>query len=189
MVELADGRESWSAAYRAIEPLLRGVLTGHAVDVQHAGSTSVPELVAKPVLDVVAGVALDADERGLIDALESVGFSHRGLGEGSVGRLFVWESVPDVRLIHLHAVEHGSEYWRHYIDFRDRLRADPQLRADYAQLKRELGTRHADDRRAYTSAKAAFIHRAVGRHQTIETSPGVSVPIHPDIPTGFPDSV
>jgi GrpB-like predicted nucleotidyltransferase (UPF0157 family) len=56
-----------------------------------------------------------------------------------------------------HVVPHGSEKWRRYLAFRDRLRIDPDARASYAEVKPRLGERFASDRRAYTAAKAAFV--------------------------------
>jgi GrpB-like predicted nucleotidyltransferase (UPF0157 family) len=126
-------------------------------DVQHVGSTAVPELPAKPILDLAAAVAtLDVIPK-LIEKLTALGYIYRGNGEHSGGHLFVWESEPDVRTIHLHVVTRDDVQWRNYLRFRDLLRQDSTVRQQYAELKRELRKRFPDDRKAYTDSKDEFI--------------------------------
>ena len=128
--------------------------------VQHVGSTSVPGLTAKPILDIVLGVS-DADS---IDAvagdLVSLGYLDRGGSGGassSIGRLIVRESLPDVRTVHVHIVEHGTDAWGDYVEFRDALRSDLSLRDQYAEVKRKLARDFPEDRTSYRHAKNAFI--------------------------------
>jgi GrpB-like predicted nucleotidyltransferase (UPF0157 family) len=126
-------------------------------DLQHVGSTSVPDLPAKPILDIAAAVAtLDAIPE-LVQRLTETGYIYRGdLGDAG-GHLFVRESSPDVRTVHLHAVEHSGTQWRSYLLFRDLLQQDAGIRRQYAELKQELGKRFRDDRRSYTASKHEFI--------------------------------
>lgn len=129
--------------------------------VEHVGSTSVPGLVAKPIIDLALGLSDMARIDEVIDALIKVGFIYRGEGDGSVGFLFVWESEPDIRTIHLHAVSYPSAHWDDYIVFRDILRADPQILRDYEELKRYNAQKFAHDRKQYTSAKAKFVREVI----------------------------
>lgn len=143
------GREACARIGNACEDL--------QVRVEHVGSTSVPGLSAKPIIDIVAGLP-DADAMARLEArLTEIGFIYRGEGEGSVGHLFVWESEPDVRTVHVHAVPHGSAYWKEYVCFRDALRQDPDLRRRYEQLKRNNAATFSNDRKAYTAAKDSFV--------------------------------
>lgn len=163
-VDLRASSEAWGAAYTAIEPELRSACGRHALDIQHVGSTSVPGLRAKPILDVVVGVRPDVavpDE--LVDSLVRTGFIDRGAGEGSVGRLLVWDAAPQVRAIHLHIVGHATQGWKDYVDFRDALRADPDLLTRYEQVKDDLARRFPDDRGAYTDGKAEFVEGVLHR--------------------------
>ena len=134
-------------------------------DLQHVGSTSVPDLPAKPILDIAAAVAtLDAVPE-LVQRLTGTGYIYRGdLGDAG-GHLFVRESSPDVRTVHSHAVEHKGTQWRNYILFRDLLRQDAGIRSQYAELKQELGKRFRDDRRSYTASKHDFIRGILGDHE------------------------
>jgi GrpB-like predicted nucleotidyltransferase (UPF0157 family) len=90
------------------------------------------------------------------------GYTYRGEA-GIPGRHYFRRGEP--RSHHLHLVEQGSALWRDHLAFRDRLRAEPALAAAYGALKRRLASRHADDRAAYTEAKAPFI-AAVLRGET-----------------------
>ncbi len=132
------------------------------VDIQHVGSTAVPDLPAKPILDLVAAVTtLDVIPQ-LIERLAASGYIYRGDGADQGGYLFVFESEPDVRTIHLHIVRRDDAQWTNYIRFRDLLRQNPDLRAEYAKLKRDLRARFPDDRESYTDAKRDFIREVLG---------------------------
>ena len=140
-------------------------------DVQHVGSTAVPELPAKPILDLAAAVAtLDVIPK-LIEKLTALGYIYRGNGENSGGHLFVWESEPDVRTIHLHVVTRDDVQWSNYLRFRDLLRQDSTVRQQYAELKRELRKRFPDDRKAYTDSKDEFIRGTLKTTAQPEVAP------------------
>lgn len=160
-VELVASAEC-GRAFKAIEPHVRSACGEYAIDVQHVGSTSVPGLRAKPILDVAIGVRPYADvPEGLIDALVGLGFIDRGAGVGSVGRLLVWETEPGVRAVHLHIVGYGTRHWHDYVAFRDALRMDARLLADYEQVKDDLARQFPENRSAYTSGKARFVEQAL----------------------------
>jgi GrpB-like predicted nucleotidyltransferase (UPF0157 family) len=162
-VDLAVSAE-WESAYAAIEPVVRSACGEYAIDVQHVGSTSVPGLRAKPILDVAIGVRPGDDvPEGMIDALVGLGFIDRGAGAGSIGRLLVWETEPGVRAVHLHIVGYGTRHWNDYVEFRDALRMDARLLADYEQVKDALAQQFSEDRSAYTSGKARFVEQALRR--------------------------
>ena len=93
----------------------------------------------------------------LIERLEGLGYIYRGDGGDEGGHLFVFESQPDIRTIHLHVVEHGGVQWANYLRFRDLLRGDFDLRNRYAALKQELAKRFPADRKSYTASKHNFI--------------------------------
>ena len=134
----------------ALAPWLDGAI-------EHVGSTAVPGLEAKPTVDLMAPVRdLDA-ARDAIPALADLGYQHAPHRPH-----FHWlcKPSPEVRDFHLVLIERTHPDFAARLRFRDRLRADPDLAAEYARLKRELADRHPDDREAYTDAKAAFVARA-----------------------------
>ena len=103
--------------------------------IEHIGSTAVPDLAAKPVLDLMGGYPAGAQVSSYTDALVRAGYTHRG-EQGIPGREFFRWGEP--RAYHLHlAAQHGT-FWREHLAFRDALRSRPELRDGYAALKLEL---------------------------------------------------
>ncbi|HTQ42789.1 MAG TPA: GrpB family protein [Polyangiaceae bacterium] len=152
---------SWPARFdeerAALAPVLSPWLAG---PIEHIGSTAVPGLVAKPVIDIMAAVAsLDASRPALaaVAALHYVYFPYRA-------EIMHWLCKPsdEVRTHHLHLVPFGSALWHDRLRFRDRLRNDARVAAEYAALKLNLATRYQFDRDAYTDAKEPFVHRILG---------------------------
>ena len=133
------------------------------IAVEHVGSTSVPGLTAKPIIDLALGLP----NKEIIDEvkplLTKAGFIYRGEGEGSVGFLFVWESEPEVRTIHLHAIVYGSLEWKDCVVFRDILRSDPTIAKAYEDLKVQSSQLYPNDRKRYTETKADFIRSVLSQ--------------------------
>jgi len=135
--------------------------------VEHVGSTAVPGLAAKPVLDLMASVT-DPDavvaRAGQRLAADGWCYVPSELDRRPWRRFFV---KPDAsgqrRIAHLHVIQAGHPRWAEQIAFRDALRRDDQLARSYEGLKQRLAARHADDREAYTDAKAEFVADALRR--------------------------
>jgi GrpB-like predicted nucleotidyltransferase (UPF0157 family) len=156
-VHLADHHPAWAGlAGEVCREVIRAA-GGLITDAQHVGSTAVPGLVAKPILDIAAQVLDHAEVQQLIPLLESFGLVYRGDGGNDGGHLFVRESSPDVKTVHLHVVAKDDPQWEEYLLFRDLLRGDPGIRQRYGDLKEQLAERFPDDRESYTSSKCEFI--------------------------------
>jgi GrpB-like predicted nucleotidyltransferase (UPF0157 family) len=155
----ADAGDVRAKAFARLAGTLGEVLGSQAGGIEHVGSTAVPGLVAKPIIDVAVALKRDADVADARTRLERAGFEFRGDKGDQGGLLFVLESAPMRRVAHVHLVHEDGTLWRRYIKFRDRLRADESARASYAALKGSLAERHPDDRAAYTAGKEAFIAR------------------------------
>ena len=132
--------------------------------VQHVGSTAVPGLAAKPIIDVQASV-FHLESAGRIAGVLAPAGWHLVPPEldARPWRRFLFQVVDEHRAAHLHLLPAGSARWSEQLAFRDALRADPALVDRYAELKRTLAAAHADDREAYTAGKADFI-RCVLQH-------------------------
>lgn len=127
--------------------------------VEHIGSTAVPGLASKPILDLMLGVA---DLRAIVAPVEALGYSHYQSYEAILSeRRYFWRGDPSRHTHHLHAVPLNGPFWRVHLRFRDRLRADGDIARAYERLKRDLAGRFPDDRDAYTDAKAEFIRAAL----------------------------
>jgi GrpB-like predicted nucleotidyltransferase (UPF0157 family) len=148
----------WPSMFGHIRDMLVRAFKPITVVVEHIGSTSVPGLSAKPVIDVLLGANSLTDIESKISALDELGYLYvpKYETELPMRRYFV-KSPPDSLRIHLHAVELGSPIWVEHLTFRDALRNDSNLRSDYQYLKLQLATRFSDDKSAYTAAKDPFI--------------------------------
>lgn len=139
---------------------------GHLVlDIQHVGSTAVPGLDAKPIIDIAVAADSSMEISQIQPLLCALGYLDRGDGGIDGEYLFVKESAPDVRTHHLHIVPTGSPLWSNYLRFRDVLRADVMLRSRYAALKKASQARFSQDRKAYTASKHAFIQDILRQNQ------------------------
>ena len=129
--------------------------------VHHIGATSVPGLAAKPLIDMMAGVR-DLDEaRAAYEPLCAEGWVHTPHRPG-VAHHFSKPSAEEATY-GLHLTEPGSDLWNERLAFREALRADPELVAEYAALKLRLAEEHPDDPEAYTSGKREFVRRVLSR--------------------------
>jgi GrpB-like predicted nucleotidyltransferase (UPF0157 family)/GNAT superfamily N-acetyltransferase len=123
--------------------------------IHHVGSTAVPGLDAKPIIDILVGVdSLDAS-RACFEPLAKLGYVYAPYRAEEMH--WFCKPHPSRRTHHLHLIPTGSSRFRDELAFRDRLRASPDVAAEYVALKRSLAERFADDREAYTDAKADFI--------------------------------
>lgn len=154
-VEIVEHDQAWSARFVAERERLAPLLGG--AEIHHIGSTAVPGLAAKPVIDLTAVVeGVDAPVAALV---QRGGHAFPEAFNATLDRRR-WLCRPNAahRTHHLHLVSDHDELERH-LRFRDRLQADPGLAAAYAELKRDLAAPFPRNRERYTEGKAAFIRR------------------------------
>ena len=163
-VTLSPSNPAWQTAYEQMAPSLLAALNDLALAVEHIGSTAVPGLPAKPILDIAVGLRPDADRDAVVEALQSVGFLYRGTAEDDedVNMMFGWEDAPRHRVVNLHVVPHDGRRWHEWLTFRDRLRTDPHARDTYAALKTNLAQKFPTDRKPYITGKNAFVEQILG---------------------------
>jgi|JI6StandDraft_1071083.scaffolds.fasta_scaffold112146_2 GrpB-like predicted nucleotidyltransferase (UPF0157 family) len=161
-VRILEYQVVWPSQYAQVELELLSAIASPGVVLEHVGSTAVPGLCAKPVLDVVLGVSALSEMAMNLPALAQIGFTYRPEYELQIPdrRYFVRGAGRSLR-VHLHSVVLGSALWLKHLAFRDALRADRQLMQSYAALKRHLALKHATDKAAYTEAKAPFIQQVL----------------------------
>jgi GrpB-like predicted nucleotidyltransferase (UPF0157 family) len=152
----------WPDLFCGIRDELLLVFAPTMVAVEHIGSTSVPGLVAKPVIDVLLGARSLAEIEMKIDSLGANGYEYvpRYERELPMRRYFVKAAGTSLR-VHVHGVALGSRIWREHLAFRDALREDAQLRAQYQSLKLKLAEEFAEDKAAYSLAKGPFIQSVI----------------------------
>jgi len=155
-VALSSHDPDWVRAFREEEARLRAALPVRCM-IEHIGSTAVPGLSAKPILDIVVGCPSDVAVSDVIAAVEASGYQYRGNAGTAGGHILVRESQPEVRTHHVHIVALNDPQWRAYLALREWLRAHPEARAVYERVKQRLAAEHRGDRRAYTRAKGEAI--------------------------------
>jgi GrpB-like predicted nucleotidyltransferase (UPF0157 family) len=156
-VTLAPYNASWSSAYSAERARLAAALAAVRCRIEHVGSTAVPELRAKPIIDIAVGIAADTPIESMVAALQRIGYRYRGDAKEQGGQIFVLESSPGIRTHHLHVVALDDPQWREYLAFRDLLRHNADARRTYATEKQRLADRYRSDRQAYTAGKQEII--------------------------------
>ena len=161
-VMLVDYDPAWRHRFLEQAARLTAILQPWlAAPVEHVGSTAVPGLRAKPVVDILAPVtSLDA-ARAAVPVLERDGWLFWPDDPNRDYRLWLLRPKPEARTHHLHVIGHDHAAARAELEFRDALRKDPALREAYAALKDRLAVQHRTDRDAYTDAKSAFIRSAL----------------------------
>lgn len=157
-VALHPYRAEWPALFAAERDRLLACLPSGFVDVQHIGSTAVPGLVAKPIVDLMAGVDSMDTAVAMNEPLCRCGYTTSAeFNAGLVDRQWFMRWADGRRTHHLHVVVHDGPVWRQRLKFRDLLRQDAALAERYRALKSRLAAAHPKDREAYTEAKTTFI--------------------------------
>jgi GrpB-like predicted nucleotidyltransferase (UPF0157 family) len=161
-VEIEDYDPAWRDGYAVQRDRLSMTLQQWlARPVEHVGSTSVPGLPAKPVVDILAPVGSLIEAQEAIGGLEADGWLHWSEDPLRSWRLWFLRPRPAVRTHHLHVVQHDDPHVRELLAFRDSLRADDALREEYTTLKRQLANDFRDNRNAYSNAKSEFVERVL----------------------------
>ena len=156
-VRLVPHEEAWGENARRTIDRLRSIVGDAAIDMQHVGSSAVPDLLAKPIIDIAVGMRRPEDVLPFVPELERNGFLFRG--EDVPGQLLLvrGDFEQDTRTHHIHVVTWDGKAWRDYVRFRDLLRSDPEKAARYKARKLQLAERFPHDRKRYTAGKNELI--------------------------------
>ena len=167
MIGLTNGRNllvdydpAWPELFELEKSRLEGALRGISKAVEHYGSTAVPGLAAKPILDILIGVLPLEDWEKCRAPLESLGYDYAE-GAGVPGHFIFGRGRDKTERTHLvHVVEYKGESWESNLLFRDALRADGSLREEYLEMKREAVALAPEGRSKYNELKQGFIAKA-----------------------------
>jgi GrpB-like predicted nucleotidyltransferase (UPF0157 family) len=157
-VELHPSSPDWVPVADRWASAIQRVLAALAPRVEHIGSTAVPGLPAKPVVDLQVSVPDVDDEQSYRPGLQTLELE---LHAREPGHRFFRPPAGRPRTVHVHVCTRGSRWERDHLDFRDQLRARPEVAAAYAELKQQLAATVGHDRAAYTEGKSAFIRSAL----------------------------
>jgi len=136
------------------------------LEIEHIGSTAVPEVGAKPIIDIMVAVRDLADAEQCIEPLQRIGYEHVPEYNDIIPeRRYFHKGPPEGRTHHLHMVELRSDFWEKHILFRDFLRTHPEEAQEYHRLKNEFSAKYGRDRDGYTEAKTSFIESVIAKAQ------------------------
>jgi GrpB-like predicted nucleotidyltransferase (UPF0157 family) len=160
-VIILDYDPAWPEVFRFLRDRAAAALGGLAAAVEHVGSTAVPGLAAKPVIDMDVVVRSAGDVPAAIEGLARIGYVHQG-DLGIPGRE-AFAAPPDTPSHHLYLCTLDSPEYRRHLAFRDYLRAHPETARVYGRLKKAAARRFPNDRAAYTDAKSGFVAEILRR--------------------------
>jgi GrpB-like predicted nucleotidyltransferase (UPF0157 family) len=166
-VALVPYDPSWPMLFEKEKQLIRAALGDLALDIHHIGSTAVPGLDAKPVIDILITVRQLEDAAGCIAPLSELGYTFNDHPQ-NVHRRFFRKGHPRTHHVHIIAADHPET--REHLAFRDALRANPDWRDQYAALKHDLATRFKHDRARYSDSKTEFVRQVLA---AVERTPSV----------------
>lgn len=161
-IEVADYDPSWPLLFADIAGRVRAAFAeGPPARIEHVGSTSVPGLPAKPVIDIDVVIPSRADLPEAIARLAALGYAHQG--DLGITSRESFKRPPDAPPQNLYVCAADSPELRRHVTFRDYLRAHPNDARRYAELKRDLAARHVTDIDGYVNGKADFIKSILGK--------------------------
>ena len=161
-VRLVAHHSGWAANFDGEKQLLLKTLGEKVVDIRHIGSTSIPGMPAKPIIDILAAVQKLADVETFAQGLSQIGYKDKGSG-GVSGRRYFVKGGEVQRTHHLNFCEPNSVFWRSHLAFREYLERHPESAREYAALKRRLADEFPNDRGAYTDGKEEFVRSVLDR--------------------------
>jgi GrpB-like predicted nucleotidyltransferase (UPF0157 family) len=156
-IVISDYDPTWSAIFEQERASLHTALDPLALTIEHIGSTAVPGLPAKPIIDIQLSVGSLAEARSsCVGPLQALGYSYKPEYEARLpDELFFRKGQPWTH--HLHVLQGDHPRWRRRLLFRDYLRNHPETARSYAKLKRDLAAAFDDDMSGYMNAKTAFV--------------------------------
>ena len=181
-IVIADYDPAWPAKFDAERALILDACGESSfAGFEHVGSTSVPGLGAKPVIDMMPGLRSLDDAPPLIPKLEGLGYEYvpeferrNAIDEGMPFRRHFRKDVAGERAFHVHMVEVGSDFWRDHLMFRDWLRTHPEDAREYEGIKREIAARYnaalsaaSEINRDYTEHKSPFIASVMAKARAV----------------------
>ncbi|MFL5537455.1 MAG: GrpB family protein [Longimicrobiaceae bacterium] len=157
-IVIAEYDPAWPARYEAHARVIRDALGGTLLRIEHVGSTSVPGLAAKPIIDILAVVPDSADESAYVPQLGAAGYSLRVREPDFFEHRMLRTAARDV---HLHVYSPGAPEIGRMTAFRDRLRRNAEDRARYEAVKRRLAAQRWPDMNAYADAKTEVVESII----------------------------
>ncbi len=161
IVRLTTYNSKWAQIFEKERKFLKRKLGNGIIDIQHIGSTSIPGMPAKPIIDISISIKSMKNSRDFIKLFEDLGYEYRpDFGGPNIQLLFV-KGSESKRTHYIHLMKYQGSIWKNDLLFRDYLRKNKQKAQEYAVLKKDLAKKYSNDRVNYTTSKADFIQSVI----------------------------
>ena len=160
-IEIVEYCAEWPRIFQLERAAILEMCSPWVIDVHHVGSTAVPGLPSKPILDILPVAGSPAAAERAVEPMTTLGYLYRG-ENGIPGRSYFDRLVDGRTVVHNHMFPEDHPDVSKMVGFRDYLRMHAEAALEYARLKQELASRYRNDRVAYTDSKEDFINRIVG---------------------------
>ena len=158
-VKLSKYNPNWKKAFEAEKKAIEDTLEKELVDIEHIGSTAIPGMSAKPILDFMIAIdSVDHYEKFIVP-LKELGYEFRRDNRSTQEHVLFVKGAEDFRTHYLKLTQKDSEFWNEHILFRDYLINNPDIAKEYQELKEGLQKIHGSNRETYTEQKAEFIKK------------------------------
>jgi GrpB-like predicted nucleotidyltransferase (UPF0157 family) len=159
--KLVPYQSVWIDHFNREADRIRTTLGDKAIQIEHIGSTSIPGMPAKPVIDIMVAVEKLTLSSDLILPLDSIGYDYFPVDTVPGRMFFAWEVRPEIRTHHLSLAERGSAFWENQLLFRDYLGENDQIASEYVQLKKEFAEYYARTNHLDREWKSEFVARVL----------------------------
>jgi GrpB-like predicted nucleotidyltransferase (UPF0157 family) len=156
-MSVVEHDEKWKGAFLAEKELLHGVFKDVAVAIHHIGSTAIPSIKAKPIIDILIEVSALGNVDNLIEEMRNIGFVSKG--ENGIENRRYFQKGGDSRTHHIHCFPVGHPEINRHLLFRDYLLAHPKKAAEYSALKEKLSEQFLYDTKGYVNGKNQFVRQ------------------------------
>jgi GrpB-like predicted nucleotidyltransferase (UPF0157 family) len=160
-ISVVPYQSGWKDLFEREADILRSTLEEKAVRIEHIGSTAIPGMVSKPIIDIMVAVVSLIQAKELIPLLKAIGYEYKPHDTVPERMFFAKEHSPEYRTHHLNLATQESGFWKNQIAFRDYLRAHDQIAAEYADLKKRLSEEYAHTHHIDPDGKTAFVAKVL----------------------------
>jgi GrpB-like predicted nucleotidyltransferase (UPF0157 family) len=155
-VILVPHHKKWKNLFEKEKRMLEKQIGHLVVEIQHIGSTAIPPILAKPILDIGIGIHKLSNAKSVVKAMKKMGYTHVSKSRHHYEYLFV-KGPESKRTHHIHLLRYKGKVWNKMISFRDYLQQHPSVAKQYERLKVRLAKKFQHQRPAYTKAKRSFV--------------------------------
>lgn len=157
-IRLSEYQEEWKTLFKIEKIKIEKAIIDNFISIEHIGSTSIQNLAAKPIIDIMIGIQDFTKAENFVISLQDIGYKYIPEYETTFPeRKFLIRFKNDIPTHHIHMVEYDSHFWRRHIFFREYLKQNPTTKENYESLKRNLELKEWKDGNEYASAKSEFI--------------------------------